>query len=272
MKQILTIISVLLLVSCHTTPKTEQEIAQSLPLKINLNDINKYSNDNVRIIKNADTDTNLIIYSPAFNDIKLSFGNNPKLDDSTVFCCAAAFTHSLMTTFDHSNVEGLHYSNGVRYEGYKNRINTGTFLFYDNGNYRFVKTDVLSKSDLDSVQTAFQQNLIIHNKEVQYPQAFSNGKVKARFRALCDCDGHLVVVECKHTMTYQEFVDTLVKSHHIDYAIYLDNGGGWDAYWFRMADQRLASYNGNDHPYNSNWLVFRRDNKYSDRVISLVKP
>jgi len=272
MKQLLTIISILLLASCHTTPKTEQEIAKSLPLEINLNNIDKYSNNNVRIINHPDTDTNLIIYSPAFNDIKLSFGNNPELDDSTVFCCAAAFTHSLMTTFDHSNVEGLHYSNGVRYEGYKNRINTGTFLFYDNGNYRFVKTNALSKNDFNNVQTAFQQNLILYNKEVQYPQAFSNGKVKARFRALCEWDGLLVVVECKHAISYSEFVDALVNSVYFNNAIYLDNGGSWDTYWFRMADQRLASFNGNDHPYNSNWLMFRRDNKYSYREVFIIRP
>jgi len=243
-----------------TPEEIEMEIAKSLPLEINLRKINKYSNKNVRIIKNADTDTNLIVYSPTFNDITMSFGKDPELDSSTVFCCAAAFTHAYLTKFDHSNVEGLHYSNGVRYEGYKNRINTGTFLFYKDGNYRFVRTNALTTDDLDNVQTAFQQNLILYNKEVQRPRAFSSDKLTARFRALCEYNGRLVVVECKKAITYPKFLNALVNSSFHN-AIYLDNGGGWDAYWFRMADQRLASYNGNDHSYNSNWLVFRRDSK-----------
>jgi len=220
-----------------------------------LSDIQSYSSPDVNVQRLCHD--SVICYRPQhWNDLTMCFDRNPPVNDSTVLCCAAAFTHDYLNTFTHDNVEGVHYSHGVRYEGFEKKINSGMFLYYKDRHFAFRNKSQVTSRDLQGVWTAFQQNLIILDHKVQSLRAFTSDNVKARFRALCCIDGALCVIEGADQMNYSQFIDAL-RHCGAQHAIYMDNGGGWDALWLRTAGGKLAGYGINNHPNNTNWLMFK---------------
>ena len=71
------------------------------------------------------------------------------------------------------------------------------------------------------------QNMIIHNFRVQ-PLFRKNS---FQYRALCELDGKLCIIQSNQSVKYQDFVDMLIETG-VKHALYLDMGG-WNHSWYR---------------------------------------
>ena len=85
-------------------------------------------------------------------------------------------------------------------------------------------------------------------------------KNRTIYRALCEKDGRLCLVESKKIITYEDFVGQL-KNFRIDNALYLDMGSGWNYAWYRdkegkvverFPESKLAA----NYKYRTNWITF----------------
>lgn len=74
------------------------------------------------------------------------------------------------------------------------------------------------------------------------------------YRALCEKNGKLCIIESKKTMTYSFFVECL-KSYKVTHALYLDMGSGWNHAWYRDKDQ-IVELHPKTHNYCTNWITF----------------
>ena len=151
----------------------------------------------------------LIVYYPQYSRIDLVCGKMPgKQDDSIVFCAEAAFTHELLDEFDHSNIDGDHVSGGKRYAGAKCQDNSGAFAWFGDSTWEFVNGEYGEL--LDSVAAAggmgFGQAIIIHNGESIRP-LWREGV--NQYRALCEKDGRLCIVDSRDAVSYERFVELL---------------------------------------------------------------
>lgn len=202
----------------------------------------------------------LTFYYPIFKSIDLSLDKMPDASDTKVeFCCEAAFTGQRLSSFSHSNVADNHVSGGKWYQGYSCRANTGAFVWYK-GKWEFMeKKRFLSEKPV--CQMAFCQYLLILNGKAT-PIWEKLRKNKTRYRALCEKDGRLCLVESKKVVTLEFFIRCLTESN-ITNAIYLDMGVGWNYAWYRDADGKAnelfpESKNAKDYPYRTNWITFYR--------------
>ena len=209
------------------------------------------------VIIDDSTVAGLIAYYPQFGRIDLVCGQMPsKDDDSVVFCAEAAFTHELLDEFAHSNIDGDHVSGGKRYKGAKCLDNSGAFAWFGDTTWEFVNGDYGEL--LDSVAQAggmgFGQAIIIYNGESIRP-LWREGVNK--YRALCEKDGRLCVVDSRDEVSYEQFVDLLEKFGP-QYALYMDMGAGWNHSWWRDTDGQVHEI----HPvaeksrYCTNWITF----------------
>jgi superoxide dismutase len=99
----------------------------------------------------------------------------------------------------------------------------------------------------------FAQNMIIHNFEEQ-PLFRKNS---FQYRALCELDGKLCIIQSKESVKYRDFVDMLMAVG-VKNALYLDMGG-WNHSWYRKWENSKPSYiHNNPHKYYTNWLTFYR--------------
>lgn len=104
----------------------------------------------------------------------------------------------------------------------------------------------------DSSGMGFAQNIIIHNGITQ-PHFRKNS---FQYRALCELDGKLCVIESKHIVKYAEFVNML-NELQVKHAIYLDMGSGWNHAWYRKDSQSdVVVLHPKTHNYMTNWLTF----------------
>ena len=196
----------------------------------------------------------LVIYMPRFSSIDLVCGVEPtSVDSSIIFCCAAAFSHDYVE-FSHYNIEGNHVSGGKFYEGNPCKVNTGHFVFYEQ-EWRFVYG--LSYSLLldvaDRNWMGFSQAVLIHNGEIKNKKLFAR---ETNFRALCDLDGKLCIVETKRTMKFASFVEAM-KSLGVSNSIYLDMGG-WAYAWYRNGTEVEELFKDSHSEFMTNWIVFRK--------------
>ena len=116
---------------------------------------------------------------------------------------------------------------------------------------------------LDSVAAAggmgFGQALIIHNGESIRPLWRDNlGSNKVtHYRALCEKDGQLCIVDSRDEVEYATFVEML-EAFEPRHALYLDMGAGWNHSWWRDKDGKVHEI----HPvadksrYCTNWITF----------------
>ena len=204
-----------------------------------------------------DTTVNgLNIYYPQFSRIDLVCGTMPsKKDKDIVFCAEAAFTHALLDAFAHTNIDGDHVSGGTRYSGAQCKDNSGAFAYYK-GAWQFVRGDYSAM--LDSAAQGggmgFGQALIIYNGESIRP--LWRGGVN-EYRALCEKDGRLCIVDSDKAVPYDEFV-ALLEAFAPRYALYMDMGAGWNHSWYRDASGTAHEI----HPpapkskYCTNWITF----------------
>jgi len=173
------------------------------------------------------------------------------------FCCEAAFTGELLTEFKHSNIADNHICNGEMKKGYRCRANTGGFV-WGKGKWKFMrKTDYPTTAN--GWNMGFCQLLIIKDGAVRDIGAKMKNK-KTIYRALCEKDGKLCIIESKKVMTYEFFVKCL-SAYKVTHALYLDMGRGWNYAWYRdkggkvkeiFPESKLAP----NYKYRTNWITF----------------
>ena len=204
-----------------------------------------------------ETTKDLIIYYPPYSDIDLACGKMPeKTDTNVLFCCEAAFTGQLLTVFQHSNIAGHHVSGGIFYRGYKCKPNTGCFVYYQ-GQWKFLLHNYIDelKQAAKKGGMGFGQNMIIYDGKTQ--SSFRNLRSRFHYRALCEYEGKLCVIDSKEVITYKEFISSL-ENIGVTHALYLDMGSGWNHSWYRDNDGKVVEIHPKTHSYTTNWLVFKR--------------
>lgn len=198
------------------------------------------------------TNDNLNIYYPDFETIDLVYGSeSPEKDPNITFCCAASFTGERLNTFTHANIAGIHGSNGQIYDGYICENNTGAFIWYDK-KWKFILGETSEEFEkiVDKNGMGFSQNIIIYD---YHRQPLWRHNIRS-YRALCELNNKLCIIQSNKPIPYYKFVKALEKLN-VKYAIYLDMGS-WKHAWFRK-NNYLYYINNNKHNYYTNWIVFK---------------
>lgn len=197
----------------------------------------------------------LLIYTPHYSRMDLVCGTMPALTDTNViFCAEAAYTAQLLNEFKHSNILGDHVSSGKRYKGSPGKWNTGAFVYY-NGQWKFLY-QVYGK-ELDAAARnggmGFGQECMIHEgKLVPVNRKCSN---RNEFRALCELEGKLCVIDSKGVTAYGDFMQALLDAG-VTEAIYLDMGPGWNYSWYRDHNGVAQKIHDKKIQYTTNWITF----------------
>lgn len=141
------------------------------------------------------TTADLNVYYPEYSKIDLVCGQMPKVAQKDVeFCCEAAFTGELLEEFKHSNIADNHICNGVMKKGYSCKANTGGFV-WGKGKWKFMrKADY--PSEANGWNMGFCQMLIIKDGSAR-PIGTKMKNSKNIYRALCEKDGKLCIIESK---------------------------------------------------------------------------
>ena len=198
----------------------------------------------------------LIILIPSFTTIDLRCGNMPQtLEDSVILFAEAAYTGApLEKEFKHIKIAGDHVSSGTRFKGYKCSRNTGAFVYYS-GKWKFLYKDY--SVELDSAAqnggAAFAQEMIIHQSQIK-PTIRKDGNVNT-FRALCELDGKLCIIESLHDEKFGDFKESLLAIG-VSEALYLDMGKGWNYAWYRPNEATIVGLHPKVHDYCTNWITF----------------
>ena len=206
----------------------------------------------------VETTTNLNIYYPDYSRIDLVCGKMPEVVDKDVeFCCEAAFTGELLKEFKHTNIADNHICNGEMKRGYRCKANTGGFV-WRKGKWQFMRKAAYPTS-ANGWTMGFCQLLIV--KDGSARPIGSRMKTKRDiFRALCEKNGKLCIVESKRYMTYESFVKWLT-AYKVTHALYLDMGYGWNYAWYRDNDGKIKerfpeSKSATVFKYRTNWITF----------------
>lgn len=203
-----------------------------------------------------DSTAEVIAYYPSFTRIDLVCGTMPTQSETdVVLCCEAAFTSQLLDEFAHTNIDGDHVSAGKRYAGAACKDNSGAFTWAD-GKWLFVMGDY--SAALDEAAAAggmgFGQAVVVRDGEPVYPLWRSGNH---EYRALCEKDGRLCIVDSRGSVEYEVFVRRLV-GYGVTHALYLDMGSGWNHSWWRDDKGEVHEI----HPridkcrYCTNWITF----------------
>ncbi|MCQ2975910.1 MAG: hypothetical protein MJ211_14005 [Bacteroidales bacterium] len=155
--------------------------------------------------------------------------------------------------FNHKLIAGDHVSDGVRYNGYPCERNTGAFVYY-NGHYYFLYLHYIHELDLAARGKGMgvAQEMIIHNGLLL--QTTRDDVNQNKFRALCEIDDALCVVEPQKPISYGAYKDCL-QALRITEALYLDMGG-WSYSWYRDEAGELHRRFPNNREFLTNALVF----------------
>ena len=199
----------------------------------------------------------LILYTPDFSRIDLVCGTMPsKGEKNVIFCAEAAFTGELLKEFKHSNILGDYVSSGVRYRGTGCKRNTGAFVSYG-GKWKFLYKNYGKELDTAAQNggMGFGQEMMIHEgKRVQTIRKDDN---KNEFRALCELDGKLCVIDSKGVAAFGDFIKALLNVG-VTEAIYLDMGSGWNYSWWRDNQGIANEIHSKRIAYTTNWITFYR--------------
>ena len=202
-------------------------------------------------------DTNgLIILFPSFSSADLKCGNFPNpAEKSIILFAEAAYTGApLEKEFKHNKIAGDHVSNGTRFKGYKCIRNTGAFVYYS-GKWKFLYNDYSAELDSAALNggAAFAQEMMIHQSETK-ATVRKDGNVNT-FRALCELDGKLCIVESLHDVKFGDFKKSLLATG-VSEALYLDMGSGWNYAWYRVDENTIVELHPKVHDYCTNWITF----------------
>ena len=206
----------------------------------------------------VETTTNLNVYYPEYAKIDLVCGQMPKAAQKDVeFCCEAAFTGELLNEFRHSNIADNHICNGVMKKGYRCKANTGGFV-WGKDKWKFMRK-VDYPTTANGWNMGFCQLLIIKDGTARTIGAKMKNN-RNIFRALCEKNGKLCIIESKKVMTYEFFVKCL-SAYKVSHALYLDMGRGWNYAWYRDQDGKVKeifpeSKLAPNYKYRTNWITF----------------
>ena len=191
----------------------------------------------------VETTVNLNVYYPEYTKIDLICGQMPKAAQKDVEFC--------------SNIADNHICNGEMKKGYRCKANTGGFV-WGKGKWKFMrKADY--PTEANGWNMGFCQLLIIKDGAVR-PIGTKMKNNRTIYRALCEKDGKLCIIESKKVMTYEFFVKCL-SAYKVTHAFYLDMGRGWNYAWYRDKDgvvkevfpeSKLAP----SYKYRTNWITF----------------
>ena len=204
----------------------------------------------------------LTVYYPVFTRMDLVTGQMPSKDEKTViFCCAAAFTGEKLKSFKHSNIAGHHVSAGEYYEGFRCGPNNGVFTWSKSQGWQFYnyshKNSVAPlKAVAEKGGMGFCQSLLFHNNK-QFKGCFKPNKFN-QYRALCEIDGRLCVVDCAQSLSFGSFMEGLRKLG-VKNAIYCDMGYGWNYSWYRKDDGTVKEIFSPPGRYTTNWITFYKE-------------
>ena len=173
------------------------------------------------------------------------------------FCCEAAFTGELLEEFKHSNIADNHICDGKMIKGYRCKANTGGFV-WGNGKWKFMRKDDYP-AEANGWNMGFCQMLIIKDG-VARPIGSKMKNNKNIYRALCEKDGKLCIIESKKVVTYEFFVKCL-SDYKVTHALYLDMGRGWNYAWYRDKAGKVVvlhpeSKMAPSYKYRTNWITF----------------
>ena len=205
-----------------------------------------------------ETTTNLNVYYPEYTKIDLVCGQMPKSSQKDVeFCCEAAFTGELLNEFKHSNIADSHICNGAMKKGYRCKANTGGFV-WGKGKWKFMRK-VDYPTSTNGWNMGFCQLLIIKDDAVR-PIGAKMKNNRNIYRALCEKNGKLCIIESKKVITYEFFVKCL-SSYKVTQALYLDMGRGWNYAWYRNKEGKVKeifpeSKLAPSYKYRTNWITF----------------
>jgi len=178
-------------------------------------------------------------------------------------CCEAAFTGKerlSSPSFRHSHIAGNHVSGGRLYKGYACRANTGCFAYYkDSGKWEFAfnrYSQCLDKA-VKAHGMAFGQTMIIYNGKDVHGRRPVRDTSKNIYRALCEWNGKLCIIDSEKTMTYASFISAL-KRLGVTHALYLDMGIGWNFSFYRDNSNTLRYIHSLRIPVTTNWITFYR--------------
>lgn len=212
--------------------------------------------DNMTI---EDYDTLLTVYYPNFSTIEMAYGSTVPTGDDILFCCGAAFTAECLKHFTHTNIRCNHVNNGHFYHGSDEPVCNGAFTFYD-GEWHF---DRISDSVLHAAAhhkgMGFCQVLTIFEGEIAYTDTLNQDFWIHKdyvFRALCEKDGKLCIIESKDKIPYGTFAQYL-QDFGVTYAINLDMGG-WSHAWYRDNYNDVIETNNKPIRFATNWLLFKK--------------
>lgn len=211
--------------------------------------------DNMRI----DSLDSIIVYHPNFSTMQMAYGSDVPQGDNILYCCGAAFTAECLNTFKHTNIRCNHVNNGQFYKGSDEPICNGTFTFY-NGKGHF---DRISDSALRVAARhggmGFCQVLTIFDGEIAYTDTLNQDFWIHKdyvFRALCEKDGELCIIETIDRVPYGTFARFL-HDYGVKYAINLDMGG-WSHAWYRDNYNDIIETNSKPIRFASNWILFKK--------------
>lgn len=204
----------------------------------------------------------LTIYYPNFSRIDLATGTMPKKDDaSVIFCCAASFTGELLDEFRHSNIAGHHVSGGKFFRGYKCGPYNGVFTWsrasgWHFFNYSHGNSESVLRRAADEGGMGFCQSMLFCDGK-RFKGCFKPGSVN-RYRALCELDGRLCVIDCARPLQFDHFLDGLERLG-VRNALYCDMGYGWNYSWYRKDDGKVQEIFPSPGRYATNWITFLID-------------
>ena len=201
----------------------------------------------------------LTIYTPIYKRIDLVTETMPgKEEKYVILCFEAAFTGEKLDEFKHTNIAGHHVSGGVFYKGYKCGPNNGVFTwdaktgwhFY---NFSHAKSEAVLRKAAENGGMGFCQSLLFHEGK-RFSGCFKPSSVN-RYRALCELNGKLCVIDCSRALSFGNFMDGL-ESLGVSNAIYCDMGDGWNYSWYRQDDGTVKEIFPTPGKYTTNWVTF----------------
>ena len=198
----------------------------------------------------------LKVLYPNFSKVDLVCGTMPsKEDDSVLLVMAAAYTGQCLKEFKHSNIAGNHVSGGVLYDGYRSTRNTGAFVYYNNA-WKFCYKNYASelRNAANNGGAAFAQEMIIYNDTIR--ETTREDRNCNFFRALCEHNGKLCVIETTMSISFGDF-KKILKNYGVKHAIYTDMGNGWNYAWYR-SETGIVELQPYKHPYCTNWITCYR--------------
>ena len=201
----------------------------------------------------------LTVYYPHFKRIDFVTERMPgKSEKDVIFVCAASFTGERLDEFKHSNIAGHHVSSGDFYQGYKCGPYNGVFTWSAKSGWHFFNySHKNSEPPLRKVAgeggMGFCQSLLFHNGK-RFKGCMKPERVN-RYRALCELDGRLCIVDCARNLPFGHFMDGLEKLG-VKNAVYCDMGRGWNYSWYRKDDGTVKELFTTPGQYTTNWIAF----------------